>query len=119
MSKVIFEWTGRQISLNTWYESKHWSERQNAMKDWHEFFGTLILMQRSKIPKPCECYEITLIYKSNIDPSNTIAMVKLFEDSLQKMDIIKGDDKRYCKGIHLVPDTKFKHRQYKLECEFF
>jgi hypothetical protein len=116
--KITLEWSVRQLSLNKWYESQHWSKRKATTDDWHKFFSVLLIMQKRSIPKEVKAYAMELRYNSNLDPSNTIAMVKLCEDAMQKMDIIKGDDKRFCVGICLKPDLDMKKKHYELEIEF-
>ena len=107
---IILQWADKHISLNEWYSSKHWSHRNKAKKDWREFFFQLL-------PNPIPniiAYDITLKYNSNLDPSNTITIIKLFEDTMQEFGMIVNDTKKECKGIHLIPDELMKKNNYKI-----
>lgn len=110
VGNIILQWADKHISLNEWYSSKHWSHRNKAKEDWHEFFFRLF-------PKPIPniiAYDITLKYNSNLDPSNTITMIKLCEDAMQEFGMIVNDTKKECKGIHLIPDELMKKNNYKI-----
>ena len=104
-----FGWQGNHISLNEWYRGEHWTKRYNTKKKWTVLF--LEILQQYK-PFKLERYCLTLEYNSRLDPSNTITMVKLFEDFLIKRDIIKDDSKKYCRGITITPRDDFDNKQY-------
>src|ERR1700676_1215675 len=38
-TELVIQWADKQISLNEWYSSKHWSERNRISKQWHKFFS--------------------------------------------------------------------------------
>lgn len=108
--KLIFQWVGKHISLNEWYSSKHWSHRNKVAKEWHEFFKKFLITPRPQFARYC----ITLQYNSKLDPSNTITLVKLLEDCLQKEGIISNDNKDNCKKIEIMPDLTMKPKSYKI-----
>lgn len=60
-------------------------------------------------------YKIRMIYNSRLDPSNTITMIKLFEDFLKNHGVIKDDSKKYCKEIRIIPDETMKSKSYRIE----
>ena len=110
LEELKFQWQGKDISLNAWYSSKHWTHRDKQKKDWHSFFKQMI-----EHPYPYfEKYSISLEFNSRLDPSNTITMVKLLEDTLQELGVISGDDLKYCSGVHLIPNKTMKKKSYKI-----
>lgn len=107
---IIFEWIGRDLSLNEWYSANHWSERDRDTRQWHEFFAKPF-KKLAEIPK-YEKYFITLKYNSNLDPSNCITMIKFYEDVLQSLGVIKNDNKNNSLGLSIVPCLDFKPLTY-------
>lgn len=107
---LIFEWDGKDISLNKWYSSQHWTIRNKAAKDWHSFFKKMLITPYQKF----DAYTLTLEYNSRLDPSNCITMCKLLEDMMQKEKIISNDNKDNCKGIHIIPNLNMKKKSYKI-----
>lgn len=105
------EWSGRHISLNQWYSSKHWAVRQKQKTDWHKFYEDL-LHKAGVVPIPA--YRIKLVYNSRLDPCNTITMVKLLEDTMTELGLIPNDTKKYCRGIELEPDLEMKSGEYRV-----
>lgn len=108
----VFRWAGKDISLNAWYSTPHWTVRNKHKHEWHEFFKSM-LITREKI---CN-YKITLTYNSRLDPSNCITMIKLCEDMLQEEGIIENDNKKFCAGVHLIPDLTMKQKCYIIKVE--
>lgn len=107
---IVFSWEGAHISLNEWYASKHWTYRNADANAWHAFF-------KSFLTKPLPvfaAYDITIEYNSNLDPSNCITMIKLYEDMMQKEKIVPNDNKKYCRGIHLIPVLEMGKKAYKI-----
>jgi len=109
-----FEWSGAHISLNDWYSSAHWTTRANQKYKWHRIFSNIIKDQEVE---PIEHYKIKLKYNSRLDPTNTITMIKLFEDTMVELGVIKGDSKKYCKGVEIMPVEELKSKQYIIEVE--
>jgi hypothetical protein len=113
MSQIYhFNWSGAHISLNKWYSASHWTLRYEHKHEWHTIFKPLIKEQ--SVPKINQ-YKIELIYNSRLDPTNTITMVKLFEDTLKEMGIIEDDNKHFCKGVALTPDLTRKDKVYTIK----
>lgn len=107
---LVFKWEGKDISLNEWYSSKHWTARNKAKMDWHNFFKQFITH-----PYPFfATYTITLECNSRIDPSNLITLVKLCEDAMQELGIIKNDSAEFCKGVHIIPNENMKRKSYQI-----
>lgn len=107
---IVIQWADKSISLNKWYSSEHWTKRAETKKEWKEFFFNLF-------PKPLptiDKYFLTLKYNSRLDPSNTIAMVKLCEDTMQEFKMLQNDNKSFCRGISLIPDERMKGNTYKI-----
>ncbi len=107
---IEFSWEGKDISLNEWYSSKHWSERKKRVIEWHVFFKSFLIKPYPALEK----YEISLEYNSNIDTSNCITMIKLYEDMMQEEKIIPNDNKLFCKKITLMPNLDMNHKSYKI-----
>lgn len=108
--KIIIAWADKDISLNSWYSSKHWSNRNKQKSDWHSFFKQFI-----HEPYPYfERYNITLEFNSRLDPSNCITMIKLLEDTLQTLGVLKNDTSEFCRGLHIIPVDSMKRKSYKI-----
>jgi len=107
---LIFRWEGKDISLNKWYSSEHWTKRNDAKQDWHNFFKQFVSKPYPFFPT----YTITLHCNSRLDPSNCITMIKLCEDAMQEMGIIKNDSAEFCKGVHIIPNESMKRKSYQI-----
>jgi len=108
--ELVFSWGNKHISLNEWYSSKHWTERNKTTEYWHNFFKSFLYHPYPRFDK----YGVSLEYNSRLDPSNTITMIKLCEDMLQKEGVIENDNKQYCEGIIIQPNEEMKKFTYKL-----
>jgi len=107
---LVFRWEGKDISLNKWYSSEHWTKRNDAKQDWHNFF-------KQFVPKPYPffpIYTITLEANSRIDLSNLITLIKLSEDTMKELGVIVDDSCRYCKKITIIHNEKMKRKSYCL-----
>jgi len=109
-ANMIFRWADKHISLNDWYSSKHWTHRNKIKDEWCMFFTEMIPKPYPTINK----YTLELRYNSRLDPSNTIPMPKILEDTLQKLGILKNDNKKFCKGLSLIPDETMKKNSYSI-----
>lgn len=109
-SQLVIQWAGKDISLNAWYASKHWTHRNKQKKEWHKFFKGLIFKPYPIINK----YTITLECNSRLDPSNCITMIKLVEDTLQELGVLKNDSAKFCRGLHIIPVDNMKRKSYKI-----
>ena len=107
--EILIKWKNDHISLNDWYGSKHWTVRQKAKNKWCKIFKELL---NGGPAVNFSTYDITLTYNSRLDSSNTIAMIKICEDTMVKLGIIKDDTKQYCKGVHLIPDETLGKKHY-------
>lgn len=107
---ICISWSKDHVSLNEWYSSKHWSNRNKVRNKWHEKFQKAIPLGTKKFNK----YQIALEYNSRLDPCNTITMVKLCEDALQELNIIEKDTKEYCRGVYLIPNISMKKNHYRI-----
>ena len=100
------------ISLNSWYSSKHWTVRNKQKDEWFKVFKEVI---ESNPPGRClEKYCILLTVNSRHDPSNTITVIKIFEDTLKKLGYIIDDSPKYCKSITIQPDETLPKKSFKL-----
>ena len=108
---LIFEWCDKHVSLNEWYSSKHWSNRNKIKNEWHKFYKSFLIAPYPKFDK----YRIELDYNSRLDPSNTIPMIKLLEDALVENGVIINDTKEYCKGLNIVPNLSLKNKSYRIK----
>ena len=107
---LVFQWADKHISLNDWYSSKHWTQRNNSRNKWHTFFKSFLTKPLPKF----KTYKVILEYNSRLDPSNTITMIKLCEDMLQEEGVINNDNKDNCKGIEIIPNLIMKKKSYRL-----
>jgi len=105
---LVFKWAGKGLSLNEWYESKHWTQRNKIAEEWHMFFKKFLIQPYPRFDK----YEIILTFNSRLDASNVITKIKLLEDLLQKEKIIENDNNKYCRGLHIIPDLTMKKNSY-------
>lgn len=106
---MIIEWEGH-ISLNEWYSSKHWSYRKRQKDQWYVLFKSLLDEHPKKVlPK----YSITLEYNSRLDPSNTITMIKLLEDTMKKECWIEDDSPKYCEFLTIKYNPELQPKFYK------
>ena len=105
------EWSDKQISNNAWYQAPHWAVRSKNKNDWRAFFTPLI--KQAGVPLLPQ-YRLLLEFNSRLDPSNTIAMVKLFEDTLKNVGLIHDDSKKYCKGIIVEPNDDLPSKTYRI-----
>jgi hypothetical protein len=104
------DWNGQHISLNDWYSGgNHWTVRDTMKRRWHQIFKEVL--EPLDMPKLIE-YELELVYNSRLDPTNTITMVKLFEDTMKDLGLIIDDSKKYCKKITLLPNLEMKNKHY-------
>ena len=111
LNEWVFVWSKNHISLNQWYSSTHWSNRVKLKRDWGFIFLNLL---RKYKPFKLEKYEILLQFNSRLDTSNTIPMIKIFEDFLKKEGVIIDDNKQYAKRIILEPSDELPKFTYKL-----
>jgi hypothetical protein len=107
---LVFVWAEKHVSLNDWYSSEHWSKRNKTKTFWHKFFKDSLPKEKPYFHK----YTIELLFNSRLDPSNTITMIKLCEDSLQKEGIIDDDSSKHCRGIYISPCDDMKKFSYKI-----
>lgn len=110
---IIVEWYDVDISLNKWYANRHWSFRNKEK----EFWANLFLKILPKNPKRIDTYSLYLRYNSRLDPTNTIPMIKICEDTMKKNGYIIDDTKKYCKGVVIQPDETMGKKHYILTVE--
>jgi hypothetical protein len=85
MSKVFRFDDLPKISLNEWYSGKHWSERVNIKNSYRWLIKSKV---KTKLPKNKK-YQVDYEFhfeKNPLDASNTVAMIKLIEDSMFEND---------------------------------
>lgn len=109
-TELKIQWQGKDISLNSWYSSKHWTHRNKQRNEWHDFFKMQIHEPYPKFNK----YSVHLEFNSRLDASNTITMIKLAEDVLQELGIIENDNNNFCVGLTITPNLEMKKKSYKL-----
>ncbi|MDB4349053.1 hypothetical protein OAA64_01880 [bacterium] len=111
MKQWEIEWEGEHVSLNDLYSMNNWRKRHQIKKYWRQLFSDMI---DSAGLEKINQYELYVYYNSRLDPSNVSAIVKLFEDTLKTKGFIIDDSKKYCKGIHIIPDLEMRNKQYKV-----
>lgn len=112
--KYYYTITENPISLNQWYSSKHWTVRQKQKEKWSGIFKKVLDDNK---PESMQEYNITLKVNSRHDPSNTITMIKIFEDTLKKLGYIVDDSPKYCKSITIEPDETLEKPSFKIILE--
>jgi len=113
---MIYEYYIKEnpISLNDWYSGKHWTQRNKQKNKWSNLFKEhLDVNPPNKLTK----YKITLLVNSRHDPSNTITIIKIFEDTLKKLGYIVDDSPKYCKSITIKPDSTLEKPSFKIVLE--
>lgn len=113
LGEITLEWKDVDISLNKWYASRHWHFRNKEK----EFWATLFLKLLPKRLKQVDKYKLHLRYNSRLDPTNTIPMMKIAEDTMKKNHYIVDDTKKYCKGVTITPDETMGKKHYILTLE--
>lgn len=106
---MVLEWEGH-ISLNEWYSSKHWTYRKKQKDQWYMTFKSLLDQYEKKIIRK---YAIILEYNSRLDPSNTITMIKLLEDTMKKEGWIEDDSHKYCSYLKIVYNPLIQPKWYR------
>lgn len=114
MAQYIYTVNKNPISLNEWYSSNHWTARNEQKKEWSNLFVKVI---NDNKPLPMEEYRIELHVNSRHDPSNTITVIKLFEDTLKSLGYIIDDSPKYCKEIVIKPDKTLENKSFKIILE--
>jgi hypothetical protein len=115
--KMTYNYVGKAVSLNHFYEQKHWKFRNDLKNKYKTIFRAGIRTVRKKIKEPLSKYVLFLYYNSKHDPDNTVGMEKIFVDSIKAEEGFKGlvidDDKRYSRGVALLPDEELKFNTFK------
>lgn len=114
MAKYIYNVKKNPISLNDWYSSSHWTKRNKQKKEWKSLFEEVIISNK---PLKMSEYRIELHVNSRHDPSNTITVIKLFEDTLKELGCIVDDSPKYCKSITIKPDENLEKPSFKIVLE--
>jgi hypothetical protein len=113
LGEIVLEWKDVDISLNKWYASRHWHFRNKEKEFWTAIFMKLLPKRLKQVDK----YKLHLRYNSRLDPTNTITMLKLAEDTMKKNHYIIDDTKKYCKGVSIEPDETMGKKHYILTLE--
>ena len=90
--EIVFN--GKAFSLNDFYNNNNWYIRKKIKDEYGDKFHELI--EEAKV-EPFDQYKIELVYNSRHDITNTIGMVKVFEDTLTG-----GQNKKIVKGAELI-----------------
>lgn len=115
IGKVVrITYQGKGVSLNKFYSQGHWGTRSAIKKKYRAIFDQLF--HESKDLIWMEEYALIIFYNSRHDLDNVTGMEKVFMDALkQETDksgivvrhgYVKDDDKRYYKGMVIVPDPE-------------
>lgn len=109
MKSISITYSGQGISLNDWYGGNGgWYKRKN-LKDKYSLIFSKLLSEKD-IP---EIHQFTmgLTFNSRHDTDNTVAMLKMFVDTL-KGKYIKEDSKEYYKGLTIDYDSTLPKQTY-------
>jgi hypothetical protein len=110
IDELLFEWEGVDISLNKFYSSPHWTIRSKEKVFWTNLFSKIPIKNNRQINE----YQLTLRYNSRLDADNTILHCKFLIDYLRSTNLIIDDNKKYYKGLHIIPDESLGKKHYKL-----
>jgi hypothetical protein len=107
---VIYKITyaGKWLSLNEVY-SKHRYLANLAKKEWKERFASLF---RDAGVTPFSTFYISIKYWSRIDVDNNAGASKVGVDTLRELGLVANDDKRFYKGLTILPMPDMKHNTY-------
>lgn len=103
-------YTGQWLSLNQVY-SKNRYLASVAKNEWKATFTRMFT--EAKI-QPFTTFRVSMRYNSRMDCENTVAGLKIAVDTLRAMNLVPNDDKRYYKGVEVVPDAGLKHNTYEI-----
>lgn len=101
-------WSGVDLSLNKWYANRHWSFRNKEKEFWKNFFIKITPRKMKLIDQ----YFIVMSFNSRLDASNTIPMIKIYEDTLKEYDYIIDDSRKFCKGLQILTDDSLDKKTY-------
>lgn len=108
-NKVVITYQGQGISLNDWYSAKGGFWRRKQLKDqYSKIFNELL--QKQDIPE-IRAFTMQLDFNSRHDTDNTVAMLKMFVDTL-KGKYIKEDTKEFYKGLVINYDSRLPKQTY-------
>ena len=113
--KFIIDYSGKGVSLNQFYDGRHWTHRDKLKKHFIPLFRSLI---EAKVGKErMTHFGIILLYNSRHDTDNVVGIEKLFTDSLRDTDNFEGwvpdDSKEYFKFFLIAPDNSLYHNSYR------
>lgn len=105
--KIIY--TGEMSSLNSVWESRHWTTRQAITQRFHKIFEVLLLQAKVR---PMNEMSIVLFYNSRLDCDNTSIAAKVLADTIKKK-YIEDDRPSFYKGLALVHDPALPKNTYE------
>lgn len=73
-----------------------------------------ILCLEARPPK-IEKFTVECRYNSRLDVDNVGSTCKIFIDQLVILKALPADDKRYWKGLSIIPDPEMKHNSLELK----
>jgi len=120
--KYTIVYKGQGVSWNEIYGSSGknaWKVRKTLVDKYKKIFTILLL--EAKLPW-FEEYDLTLFYNSRQDPDNASCSIKMFADAFKqdrlgdtilKKGWVYDDSKKYCKGVHIIPDETLENNTFK------
>lgn len=109
------DYEGKGVSLNQFYDGRHWTHRDKLKKKFIPLFRGL-LEKEMKDDRMHE-FGIIMLYNSRHDTDNIVGIEKLFVDSLRDTADFEGwvndDSKNYYKFMMVIPDNTLVHNTYK------
>ena len=92
------------VSLNKYYSGGHWGVRGRLKKKYKAIF-TPLLEDCGVVMKK---FDLAILYSSRHDPDNITGTEKLFVDTLKECGLIPDDNKKFFRGLHILPDESLK-----------
>lgn len=100
-------WSGKHISLNDWYSSKHWALRKKQKDTWYKHFLSLL-----SDTVQLRTYRLEIYYNSRLDADNVITHGKLLNDFLKDRGWVVDDSPKFCKGVSITYDDSLGKMEY-------
>lgn len=89
----------RNLSLNKLYSNCHWAKRKKDADSIHELVKYSLIEQGVKPVLFVRPVELTFMFNTRLDISNTAYAAKLIEDGLKGL-LLQDDSKKHVRAIH-------------------
>ena len=108
MKEWTITYTGKWVSLNAYYQSRHWAVRNKLKNEWKEKFGWLL---KEAGVQWMDAFCVSVKFNSRLDTENVIGGLKILVDTMKGV-YIEDDTKKYYKGVSIEPDETLDKNTY-------